>query len=93
MQGSPGPTPGGDSALFRLEAVDHQRQRFHGTVVLARPWSFAAITALLTLLVFALLVFAWKAGFTRKEVVTGIVVPDRGLIRLVAPQSGRVQEV
>ncbi len=93
MQGSPGPTPGGDSALFRLEAVDHQRQRFHGTVVLARPWSFAAITALLTLLVFALLVFAWKAGFTRKEVVTGIVVPDRGLIRLVAPQAGRVQEV
>ncbi|MGM9490211.1 HlyD family secretion protein [Ideonella sp. YS5] len=79
--------------MFRIEAVDHQRQRFHGTVVLARPWSFGAITALLTLLVAALLVFAWKAGFTRKEVVTGIVVPDRGVIRLVAPQAGRVQEV
>jgi membrane fusion protein len=80
-------------ALFRIQAVDHQRQRFHGTVVLARPWSFGAITGLLTLLVAALLVFAWKAGFTRKEVVTGIVVPDRGLIRVVAPQAGRVQQV
>lgn len=79
--------------LFRIEAVDHQRQRFHGTVVLARPWSFGAITALLTALVAALLLFAWKAGFTRKEIVSGIVVPDRGVIRLVAPQAGRVQEV
>ena len=79
--------------MFRIEAVDHQRQRFHGTVVLARPWSFGAITALLTLLVAALLVFAATAGFTRKEIVTGIVVPDRGLIRLLAPLAGRVQEV
>jgi membrane fusion protein len=78
--------------LFRIEAVDHQRQRFHGTVVLARPWSFGAITALLTALVGGLLLFAFVAGFTRKELVTGIVVPDRGLIRLVAPRAGRVQE-
>lgn len=89
----PGHGPGPGATLFRIEAVDHQRQRFHGTVVLARPWSFGAITALLTLLVAALVLFAWKAGFTRKEVVTGIVVPDRGVIRLVSPQAGRVQEL
>jgi len=81
------------SDLFRVEAVDHQRQRFHGTVVLARPWSFAALTALLAVLVLALLLFAWNFGFTRKEVVTGMVVPDRGLIRVVAPLAGRVSEV
>jgi membrane fusion protein len=81
------------SDLFRTEAVDHQRQRFHGTVVLARPWSFAALTTLLALLVLALLVFAWHAGFTRKEVVNGMVVPDRGLIRVVAPLAGRVSDV
>lgn len=81
------------SDLFRVEAVDHQRQRFHGTVVLARPWSFAALTTLLAVLVLALLLFAWNFGFTRKEVVSGMVVPDRGLIRVVAPLAGRVSEV
>jgi membrane fusion protein len=81
------------SDLFRTEAVDHQRQRFHGTVVLARPWSFAALTALLSALVLGLLAFAFLAGFTRKEVVSGMVVPDQGLIRVVAPLAGRVSEV
>ncbi|HEX5683621.1 MAG TPA: HlyD family efflux transporter periplasmic adaptor subunit [Ideonella sp.] len=81
------------SDLFRVEAVDHQRQRFHGTVVLARPWSFAALTTLLAVLVLALLLFAWNFGFTRKEMVSGMVVPDRGLIRVVAPLAGRVSEV
>jgi membrane fusion protein len=81
------------SDLFRTEAVDHQRQRFHGTVVLVRPWSFAALTALLAALVLGLLAFAFLAGFTRKEVVSGMVVPDQGLIRVVAPLAGRVSEV
>lgn len=81
------------SDLFRVEAVDHQRQRFHGTVVLARPWSFAALTTLLVLLLAVLFVFAWNFGFTRKEVVSGMVVPDRGLIRVVSPIEGQVAEV
>lgn len=81
------------SDLFRTEAVDHQQQRFHGAVVLARPWSFAALTALLAALMLGLLAFAWFAGFTRKEVVSGMVVPDRGVIRVVAPLAGRVSEV
>lgn len=79
--------------LFRTEALDHQRQRFHGAVVLARPWSFAALTTLLAALVLALLVFAAVAGFTRKEQVNGMVVPDSGLLRIVAPLAGRVSEV
>jgi membrane fusion protein len=81
------------SDLFRVEAVDHQRQRFHGTVVLARPWSFAALTTLLAVLVLAMLLFASNFGFTRKEVVSGIVVPDHGLIRVVAPLQGQVSDV
>jgi membrane fusion protein len=79
--------------LFRTEALNHQRQRFHGTVVLARPWSFAALTTLLTALVVALVAFAALAGFTRKEQVRGMVVPDSGVIRVVAPLAGRVSEV
>jgi membrane fusion protein len=38
-------------------------------------------------------VFAFTHGFTRKETVSGVVVPDRGVIRLAAPQSGIVTRI
>jgi membrane fusion protein len=76
--------------LFRRQAVDHQRERFHGAIILTRHWSFTALTIVLACLAIAIPIFAATAGFTRKEAVTGVLVPDKGLIRLVAPQAGIV---
>lgn len=81
------------SRLFRPEAVAHKNQRLHGVVILARTWSSTALTAFFCLIVIAIVAFACTHGFTRKEIVTGVVVPDRGVIRLVAPQSGVVTSI
>jgi len=76
--------------LFRRQAVDYQRQKFHGAIVLTRsPWR-TAIAAFFVLLVGALLVFAGTQGFARKETVGGVLVPAGGVLRLVAPQAGVV---
>ena len=76
--------------LFRRQAVDHQRQRFHGAIVLTRsPWQ-TAIAAFFVLLVLALVVFASTQGFARKESVGGELMPAGGVLRLVAPQAGVV---
>jgi len=76
--------------LFRRQAVDYQRQKFHGAIVLTRsPWR-TAIAAFFVLLVAALLVFAGTQGFARKETVTGVLAPAGGVLRLVAPQAGVV---
>lgn len=76
------------SELFRREAIDHQRQRFHGAIVLTRsPWR-AVWTAGFVLLVLALFWFAATQGFTRKELVSGVMLPAGGVLRLVAPQAG-----
>ena len=81
------------SRLFRPEAIAHKTQRLHGAVVLTRTWSYSALTAFFCCIIAALVAFACLAGFTRKESVSGIVVPDRGVIRLAAPQSGIVAKV
>jgi membrane fusion protein len=78
------------TALFRQQAVDHQRERFHGVIVLRRHWSFAVVTALLILLLGSLVAFAAFAGFTRKESVRGALVPRDGLLRVAAAQAGIV---
>ena len=76
--------------LFRRQAVDHQRQRFHGAIVLTRsPWQ-TAVATFFVLLVLALLVFACTQGFARKESVSGVLTPAGGVLRLVAPQAGVV---
>ena len=76
--------------LFRRQAVDYQRQKFHGAIVLTRgPWQ-TAVAAFCVLVVIALVVFAATQGFARKESVGGVLMPAGGVLRLVAPQSGVV---
>ncbi|MFS2008167.1 HlyD family secretion protein [Duganella sp. CT11-25] len=81
------------SRLFRPEAVEHKNKRLHGVVILAYTWSYTALTVFFCCIVIALIVFAFSHGFTRKETVSGVVVPDRGVIRLAAPQSGVVTRI
>jgi membrane fusion protein len=76
--------------LFRRQAVDFQRQKFHGAIVLTRsPWQ-AAVAVFFVLLVLALVAFACTQGFARKETVGGVLAPAGGVLRLVAPQAGVV---
>ena len=78
--------------LFRKEALDHQRQKLHGTILLARPLSFTVLTALFVALAIAIVAFFLLFGFTRKATVPGVLLPDRGLVRIYPSQTGVVVE-
>ena len=79
--------------LFRHQAIDHQRQKFHGAIVLTRsPWQMAG-AAFFVLLTLGLLVFAATQGFARKETVSGVLQPAAGVWRVVATQAGVVTQV
>lgn len=71
------------SSLFRPQAVQAVRQQWLGPVQLAQPLAlrWCVLTALL--LALALAAFLALASYTRKAVVPGVLVPDRGLLRLV----------
>lgn len=78
--------------LFRREAIDANRQQWMGEVRLVRPVSLSVLAALLVAT--ALAVGSWLAlgEYTRKAHVRGVLVPDRGWIRLVSPQVATVTE-
>jgi len=78
--------------LFRREAIEANRQQWMGEVRLVRPVS---MSVLVVLLVVAAVAVAWWLAigeYTRKAHVRGVLVPDRGWIRLVAPQLATVAE-
>jgi membrane fusion protein len=78
--------------LFRPEAVEAQGQQWLGRVQLVRPLSLSLLTAGVVVALAALVTFLSLASYTRKATVDGVLVPDRGLIRLVPTASGTVIE-
>jgi membrane fusion protein len=78
--------------LFRPEAVEAQSQPGLGRVQLVRPLSLTLLTAGAVLAAVALGIFLSTSHYTRKAAVSGVLVPDRGLIRIVPSASGTVVE-
>ena len=78
--------------LFRREVFESHRQAWLGTVQLTRPvplWVATGFVLAVAVLVFA---FLSTAEYARKARVTGFLTPDRGVIRLMAPQAATVIE-
>lgn len=79
--------------LFRAEVIEARRQRWLGPVVLDTP---PLLRALLALVVAALLLglgFAATADYSRRTRAAGVLVPDRGLVTVLAPAAGVVEGV
>ena len=78
----------GTRKLFRSQAVETHQQKLYGNVLLVRPVSFRVITIGTVIATIAIIVFFFQFGFTRKETVIGVLVPQEGLVRVYSPQSG-----
>ena len=78
--------------LFRPEALDAQRQQWLGGVQLVRPLALSWVTAGVLCALVALVLFMSLAHYTRKATAAGVLVPDRGLIRLVPAAAATVLE-
>lgn len=81
------------TSLFRKEALDHQRARLWGDVIIVQPTSFQVIAfAFLVIFVFAG-VFLASQSYARKETVQGFLAPSGGLANIYASHGGTVDEV
>ncbi|CAN5919078.1 HlyD family efflux transporter periplasmic adaptor subunit [soil metagenome] len=78
--------------LFRPEVLENRHRDWLGSIQLIRPASLAWLTAFVVTVAVAVALFLVLGQYTRKARVTGYLVPDRGVIRLVAPQSATVVE-
>ncbi|MDR0310744.1 MAG: HlyD family efflux transporter periplasmic adaptor subunit [Acidobacteriota bacterium] len=79
--------------LFRKEAVDHQRERLCGELILAQPISYWAITVFLVAVTSIACWFLAANSYARKEKVPGIIVPREGIVTVYPPQAGILAEL
>jgi membrane fusion protein len=76
------------SDLFRQEAIDTQRERLWGDVILIQPISFYLITAAVLVIVVIAALFLMFGEYSRRENVLGYLEPDQGLVKVYAEQPG-----
>ncbi|MDP9044369.1 MAG: HlyD family efflux transporter periplasmic adaptor subunit [Pseudomonadota bacterium] len=80
------------STFFRPEAIEYRDRDWLGSIQLIRPVSLGVLTALALVVAGAVFAYLFLGEYTRKARVNGYLVPDRGVIRLLAPQAATVLE-
>jgi membrane fusion protein len=78
--------------FFRPEALEHRERDWLGSIQLIRPVSLAVLTGFAVAVAIMVGGYLALGEYTRKARVSGYLVPDRGVIRLVAPQAATVLE-
>ena len=78
--------------IFRREALQAQQTSWIGEIQLVRPLPLVLLTGGVALAVLAVGAFLAFGEYTRKVHVSGVLVPDRGVIRLLPPQDAVVLE-
>ena len=80
------------ASLFRPEVIEGRQQAWLGSIQLVRPVPLAVLTLLVVATAILVGAFLLEGRYTRKAHITGYLVPDRGVVRLVPPQAGVVTE-
>lgn len=79
-----------DSALFRAEVIAARRSQWLGTVLLAPRLSHRLFALIGVLAAAAILALLFGANYTRTARLTGWLVPQQGVVRVLAPRQGIV---
>lgn len=74
--------------LFRPEVLEAKRRSWLGGVSLAQPLSLWVLAGFAALAALAIVLFLVFGEYTRKSRVIGQLVPNAGLVTVIAPTSG-----
>jgi membrane fusion protein len=79
-------------ALYRPEAIEHRNRAWIGEVQAIRPLSLHVLTVVVVAVLAAATAFLVFAQYTHKARIGGVLLPDRGVIRLMPPAVGTLLE-
>ena len=79
--------------LFRKQALDHQREKLYGDIILTQPISYYVLGAFLLSITIIALFFLVTQSYARKEKVAGIIVPKQGMVSVFPPQAGILSDL
>lgn len=81
------------NSLFRKEALDHQRARLWGDVIIVQPTSFHVISVVFLFIFLLAGVFLASQSYARKETVQGFLTPSGGLANVYAAYGGTIDVI
>jgi membrane fusion protein len=81
-----------ESSLFRAQAVDAYKEKWHGEIMLVTPVRYQIIGLTFAALACGVIAFAIWGTYTKRVTVTGQLVPVRGVAKVYVQQSGTVIE-
>ncbi|HZP16905.1 MAG TPA: biotin/lipoyl-binding protein, partial [Terriglobales bacterium] len=76
--------------LFRPEVFKRYGHEAYGEIILIRPVGLTLLVCLVIAMILAVLTFLICGHYTNKARVSGVLLPDQGLIKLYAPQASRI---
>lgn len=76
--------------LFRKSAIEYLSSKQYGSVILAKSFSFRAMTIIFVVLTGALIAFFFLFSTTRKTQASGVLTPSTGVTRIVSIQPGNI---
>ena len=74
--------------LFRPEVFRARQNRWTGQIILTRPFPLSFLTFCTAVFAAVLLLFAAFGSYTAKTTVQGQLLPQDGIIRVYAPDTG-----
>lgn len=77
-------------ALFRSEVVQAKQSSHLGQALIHQPGRYAFIGLSALLLILLALAFLLLGFHTRKATAPGLLVPNQGVLRILAPAQGQV---
>ena len=80
------------ASLFRPEVLENRQRDWLGSIQLIRPVSLAVLTLFVMATAAAVAIYLVFGEYTRKARVSGYLVPDQGVIRLLSPQVATLLE-
>ncbi|SCC30979.1 HlyD family secretion protein [Gilliamella intestini] len=81
------------NSLYRKDAIDHNKVKYCGQILLTSSYSTRVLTCLFSLLFFFILLFFIFFSYGRKITITGTLLPMEGIIRILPSESGIIDEV
>lgn len=79
--------------LFRREAIDFQRDRMVGEVIIRQPISSLVLFITFSAIAVAFIFYVAMSSYTRKERVQGYLVPASGLVEVYSERPATIVKV
>jgi len=80
-------------SLFRSGTQGSEQNSLWGEMLIVQPVSYSIYTLLTVIIVFSVSALIYAGNYARKENVVGFLVPEKGTVKVFAPQKGSYQTI